>query len=147
MIVDRQVEQRPWTSLGKRVAELRHARHLSQKEYARLVPMSSGYLTRVETGRNRPDPAILRRMAAVLGVPYEDLAVLAEYMDAGAREVVDVPVEKVSVVRRLLRFSTDQLERLERGADAIFSEPVERDPGDPPSHPRRQPDQGNGGQA
>jgi transcriptional regulator with XRE-family HTH domain len=71
----------PYIKLGRRIAELRRLKGLSQREFARLVGMSEGYPSQFEGGHNRPDSPMLRRIADVLEADLDELAVLAAHID------------------------------------------------------------------
>jgi transcriptional regulator with XRE-family HTH domain len=47
---------------------LRESRHLTQEQLAAAAEVSSSTVHNTETGRTRPRPAILRRLARALGV-------------------------------------------------------------------------------
>jgi transcriptional regulator with XRE-family HTH domain len=55
--------------LGRRVAELRNALGLNQREFAELVGISVPYLQRIESGRQNLTMRSLARLAWGLGVP------------------------------------------------------------------------------
>lgn len=62
------------TPLGKRLRELREKHDLSLREFAeRLDSLSKAHLSDIELGRRNPSPALLEKMATVLGVPLADL--------------------------------------------------------------------------
>ena len=49
-------------------------RGISQNELARLVGISSGYFSRIMSGRAHPSPQVRRRLQRVLGVTdFDDL--------------------------------------------------------------------------
>jgi DNA-binding XRE family transcriptional regulator len=55
-------------ALGRRLADARRARGLSQRDVARMIGTSSQGLGQVEQGWRRPSREWLERLAAVLGV-------------------------------------------------------------------------------
>jgi len=59
---------------------LRKRRHLSQRELAPLAGISSGYVSRIELGLDRPDPLVLRDLAKALETSEEELLRLAGYV-------------------------------------------------------------------
>lgn len=59
-------------TINKRRAA-RVARGLRQSDLARTVGISQSRLSRIESGRLRPDPATMQRIAAVLRVPVSEL--------------------------------------------------------------------------
>lgn len=52
--------------LGKRIAELRQKRNLSQTELASKIGVSQSTIAQIETGRNDPSVTTLRKIAAGL---------------------------------------------------------------------------------
>ncbi|HYW88634.1 MAG TPA: helix-turn-helix transcriptional regulator [Chloroflexota bacterium] len=54
--------------------ELRQAKVLSQRELAQRAKVSQKTIVDIETGKIRPHPATLRKLAAALGVEAEALA-------------------------------------------------------------------------
>ncbi|MBI3635579.1 MAG: helix-turn-helix transcriptional regulator [Candidatus Rokubacteria bacterium] len=62
------------TTLGERIRQLREARDLSLREFAKkLGGLSAAFLSDVELGRRHPSDAVLADMARVLGTTVEDL--------------------------------------------------------------------------
>jgi transcriptional regulator with XRE-family HTH domain len=95
-----QAEDAPYRRLGRRIATLRENRRWTQRELADIVHISPGYMPQIEGGRRRPDPAILRVLAAALGADYDtDLGVLAGYTTPPAG---DEPVRVAPEDRRLV---------------------------------------------
>lgn len=60
--------------VGRRLAELRAETGLPLRQYARLVGMDAGYLSRLEHGHRLPGFLTLRRLARA--TDYEDLVEL-----------------------------------------------------------------------
>jgi transcriptional regulator with XRE-family HTH domain len=113
----------PYARLGRRIAELRERfrPRMSQRELARQAHISEGYMPQIERGESRPDPGVLRSIATVLGVTYEELAALAGYQDVPVGEVaVYTDAEKAALLRRLAGYPSDFLRRLERSAAAFY---------------------------
>lgn len=59
--------------LGKRIADLRKAKGLSQEDLAAKAEYSTEFISLVERGVNAPSVAGLSRIARVLGVEIKDL--------------------------------------------------------------------------
>ena len=59
--------------LGMQIATMRNARELTQEALARKAGISLGYLARLETGRQDPSLATLRKLAKALKVKLADL--------------------------------------------------------------------------
>ena len=61
-------------NLGERIRELREAKDLSLREFARqLGDLSAAFVSDIELGRRFPSEKVLAKMATVLGVKTEDL--------------------------------------------------------------------------
>jgi transcriptional regulator with XRE-family HTH domain len=75
---------RPHRSLGITLSAARGARGLSLREVERRTGIRSGHLSQLETGTiAKPEMAILWDLAALYGVDFAELAVLAGYASGG----------------------------------------------------------------
>jgi transcriptional regulator with XRE-family HTH domain len=61
--------RRPGVEVGRRLRDLRHARHLSLVAVSRRAGLSQGYLSQVERDRATPSMTAISKLAEVLGVP------------------------------------------------------------------------------
>lgn len=59
--------------LGKRIQELRKFQHITQEKLAEKINMDITSLSKIETGRNYPQPDTLEKIAAALSVDVESL--------------------------------------------------------------------------
>ena len=81
--------------LAKHLREARASRRMTLEAAGGAAKVSPAYLHKLEAGRvMTPSPHVLRRLAAVLGVPYPTLMTLAGYLDraepaAGAQPAPD----------------------------------------------------------
>ncbi len=67
--------------LATTLKQARGERGLSLEAAGGAANISQGYLHKLEAGRvNNPSPRVLRRLAAVLDVPYRRLMELADYV-------------------------------------------------------------------
>ena len=57
-------------------------RNMSQNELARLLDISSGYLSQLLNGRKSPSPEVRRRLQAALDVGHFDDLFMVEHEDA-----------------------------------------------------------------
>jgi transcriptional regulator with XRE-family HTH domain len=64
--------------LGKRIAELRRARELTQEQLAEALGCSVGFLSLVERGVNAPSVGNLEKFAKALRVEVKDLFIFRE---------------------------------------------------------------------
>ena len=62
------------------LAELRKLSGLSQAELARRGRFSQGYISELEKGTKQPSPAMVKRLAGVLGV---DIAAIRSHVPSG----------------------------------------------------------------
>jgi transcriptional regulator with XRE-family HTH domain len=61
-------------TLGQRIREIRDAKDISLREFARqLGDLSAAFISDVELGRRFPSDKVLSKMAHVLDVPLNDL--------------------------------------------------------------------------
>ncbi len=73
-------KQRAAEEFGRLIRELRVARGFSQSELAYQIGVDHSYLSHIEQGRRRPSIGVLRELARVLEVEYEELARMAGLM-------------------------------------------------------------------
>jgi transcriptional regulator with XRE-family HTH domain len=71
-------------ALGEAVRELRRRAGLSREELAARAELEASCVARLEEGEVDPTWGSMRRLAAGLGVPLEDLAELAESIEEGS---------------------------------------------------------------
>ncbi len=63
--------QRPGPAIGKRIAQVRQARSLTQAELASVVGLDRTALAKVESGRRRVSAQEIRRLAGALNQPLK----------------------------------------------------------------------------
>jgi len=66
---------------GKKLREIREKKGLSLRETARKASISPTLLSLVETGKRKPTPALLSKLASVLSVPQDELLSLYDYYE------------------------------------------------------------------
>lgn len=81
--------------VGRRVAEIRRSRGLTQEQLAERADVSAGYLARIESGTKRATVDTLNAIAVALGEPLGALF--------PSDEPAALPRELVAVLRRLDR--------------------------------------------
>ena len=69
----------PWSSLGSYLLAARHRTGRSQKHVAHEMGISQAAYSQIERGLVRPRPALICRLAIVLGTDVTRLAALAKY--------------------------------------------------------------------
>jgi transcriptional regulator with XRE-family HTH domain len=60
-------------TLGERIRELREAKDLSLREFARKLKLSPAFVSDVELGRRYPTDAVLAKMSKILGTTLDEL--------------------------------------------------------------------------
>lgn len=69
-------------TLGEYLKELRKEKSISQRELAIEAGISNAEISRIETGeRQKPSPDVLKQIAPILGVSYEQLMEKAGYLN------------------------------------------------------------------
>ena len=61
------------TLLGKRIREIRQNHKYTQSQLAELLGIDDKHLSRVELGKNMPNPAVLDKIAEIFNVEIKDL--------------------------------------------------------------------------
>lgn len=86
--------------IGDFIKVKRDDKGLSQRELARLCGVNNAEISRIESGeRQKVSPAILRSLAPVLGVSYENLMSKAGYLEASSIDsFVMENVEKIKII-------------------------------------------------
>ena len=67
--------------LGKRIAELRSKRGITQEKLAELADYSPNHISKIESARTKPSFDLLYAIAKVLDVELKDLLNFDEYKD------------------------------------------------------------------
>lgn len=83
--------------LGKRVAQLRKVKDLSQEKFAELADISITSLSLIETGTNFPKPETLEKFAAVLNVNVQDLF---NFQESNLNEMSKDLIKKIKLIKR-----------------------------------------------
>ena len=79
--------------MGRRLKEARSRHAMTLEAASGAARISTGYLHKLESGRvQTPSPHVLRRLAAVLEMPYLDLMALAGYLDGAETAVAAEPL-------------------------------------------------------
>lgn len=60
-------------TMGERIRELRDAKDVSLREFARQIEVTPAHLSDIELGRRFPSDQLLKRIAVRLGVRVEEL--------------------------------------------------------------------------
>jgi len=59
--------------LGKRIKYLRKSKNITQERLAEIINMDITSLSKIETGRNYPQPDTIEKLAGALGIDINDL--------------------------------------------------------------------------
>lgn len=88
------------TLFGKHMRKLRNEKGLSLRVLAEKAGTFKGYLCMIERGTvNPPGPNMTRRLAAILGVPKEDLLLLG-WAEKAPKEIRKTVIEKFDLERK-----------------------------------------------
>jgi HTH-type transcriptional regulator, competence development regulator len=97
-------------AFGERVRSLRRERKITQRELAEQIPMSSGHLSRIETGDyGPPSDEVIERLAEVLATDRIELLRLAG-RDPGRRGLEEEILSELREIRRELKRLADGIE-------------------------------------
>lgn len=122
----------PYRQLGDRLRYLRGRR--KQDEVARLLGISAGYVSNLESGRYQPTTDVLERYADLLGGDYNELAELAGLLRRRSDTEWTPPADVVPDLRSLAeRLTPGQVKRGVRMLLEFYAEQVERDLPDVPN--------------
>lgn len=64
--------------LGIRIRAYRRLKRMTQQQFAEKLNFSASQLSNIERGVKIPRPEVLEKMAAILGIPKEELFVVSE---------------------------------------------------------------------
>ena len=59
--------------LGKRIREIRQIRRYTQAQLAELLGIDDKHLSRIELGKNMPNPSVLEKISVVFNIEIKDL--------------------------------------------------------------------------
>ena len=62
-----------FTQIGKRIAEIRKARHISQMELAEMTDLSISYISHIETAKKKPSIETLIKIVNALNITMDEL--------------------------------------------------------------------------
>ncbi len=66
-------------NLGKRIKKLRKARSMTQEQLAELIFMDVTTLSKIETGKNYPQPETIEKLAQAFNVRIQDLFLIDKF--------------------------------------------------------------------
>ncbi|SRR5574344_410012 len=67
--------------LGKRIKEIRKAKHMTQPELAEKINVDPKYISRLETGSSTPSFTTIEKMANVLNVDVEKFFNISQFKE------------------------------------------------------------------
>lgn len=94
---------------GDYLKSLRESKGLSQRQLAYLAGLSNTEISKLESGgRKKPSPAVLKKIAPHLGVPYEELLKKAGIIESG--EFIYTPPEESfnTIIRKFQAMEKDE---------------------------------------
>ncbi len=65
--------EKPYLFIGRLIRNLRISAGYAQAELAEMIVINNSYLSRIENGERRPSPKVMKRIAEVLPISYDDL--------------------------------------------------------------------------
>lgn len=65
--------EKPYLIIGRLIRNLRISAGYAQAEFAETIAINNSYLSRIENGERRPSPKVMKRIAEVLPISYDDL--------------------------------------------------------------------------
>lgn len=68
-------------NIGNFIKQLRTPKNLSVNQLSLYSGVSSSHISRIERGLKKPSPEILKKISAVLKVPYEEFLKVSGYID------------------------------------------------------------------
>jgi len=96
------------TALARLIKQRRASLGLSQRELARRIRTSAGFISQLELGKRRPSYKRLALLAKVLGVDQRELFCLA---NPTARQIVDQPANDDDTASAWEQFINDHVAR------------------------------------
>jgi len=73
---------------GKRIKELRNKKGLKQKELAKIIGLTQGYISDIERGRQSPSPEFVGKISGPLEISKDDQSLLLDATTA--KELGDI---------------------------------------------------------
>jgi site-specific DNA-methyltransferase (adenine-specific) len=90
----------PLTAFGRRLRSQRLEARYSLAELANRVGATKGYLSRLESGKAKPSPDMIQRLAQALGINPTPLQILAGQLPADVKQILySYPLEAPTVLR------------------------------------------------
>lgn len=91
--------------LGKRIQELRKFQHITQEKLAEKINMDITSLSKIETGRNYPQPDTLEKIAMALSVDVESLFLFKkDFTKEGYLEAINKNIDLIKNSEEKLKF-------------------------------------------
>lgn len=72
-------EEEESSKLGVRIRRARRSKRLTQTELAQLVAISTGGISKIETGKYQPSKEMLEKICYILGLSYEEMLKIGNY--------------------------------------------------------------------
>jgi transcriptional regulator with XRE-family HTH domain len=105
---------------GKRVRELRSARHLSQRGLGQRIGVSFTYVSKIENGKldfgDFPSEELIRKIAAALDADEDELLLLARKIPEHIKNRV---LERPDAFLKLAQLDDEELDRVMNGLGNI----------------------------
>lgn len=85
-------------NIGEYIKYLRQNKNLSLNQLALYSNVSNAHISRIENGKRKPSPDILKKLSAHLDVSYEDLLEKAGYLDNKNNDEILTPDEELASI-------------------------------------------------
>lgn len=90
--------------IGEYIKKLRENKKLSINQLSNLSGISSAHISRIENGKRKPSPKMLKKIYPFLGVTYEELMQVAGYIDLNIdnkKEKTQIDKDEQDIAKRL----------------------------------------------
>lgn len=109
---------------GLYLKNLRTQNNLTLKDLDRASGVSFGSISRMEDAKQDPNPDMLRKLAPALGVPYEEMLVMAGILDPKeeTNKETNFPEDIQEIIRIANKLNHEQRQKLISIAKTVFPE-------------------------
>lgn len=88
-------------TLGEFIQQQRKLKGMTQRELARQLVISDGYMSKIENDREQPKPFVMENIAIALDLDYYELALMAGYVPQPVIEAMQQrPGQAIAIWRK-----------------------------------------------
>ena len=117
------VDHNQLIALGEFIRNLRIKKEIGLREMAKMLNISSPYLSNLESGKHAmANPLLIKRIAEILEVDHLKLYKMIGYTNQDLDDILDseTPNKKInSILNALEKFSEDEFELVERYVELL----------------------------